>query len=284
MSCFQGVDDRRSWWSKKAIDAFLGSPFRFHDFMSLRRFEEIMSCLRYASKQEPEFTDRFFEVRELSDSWNANMSDVFMPSWINCLDESMMVWLNEYTAPGFMVVPRKPHPFGNEWHSICCVVSGIMWCVELVEGDDHPREMGKPEYQELGGATVGLMLRMTRSIWHTGMCVVMDSGFCVLKGILEIAKKGVYGAALIKKRRYWPRGVPGDQIIRDFNDKEIGYANAIHRDKESRCGLPHLLFEGCPLCDEDYVHTWDIDTDGKEHKKGIQEVGWDKCNSYISVS
>jgi hypothetical protein len=29
----------------------------------------------------------------------------------------MNTWLNKY-CPGFMVVPRKPHPYGNEYHSI----------------------------------------------------------------------------------------------------------------------------------------------------------------------
>ena len=39
----------------------------------------------------------------------------FLPSWINAIDESMSKWLNEYTCPGFMYIPRKPWKFGNEW-------------------------------------------------------------------------------------------------------------------------------------------------------------------------
>ena len=33
------------------------------------------------------------------------------------IDESMNSWLNKF-CPGFMCVPRKPHPLGKEYHSI----------------------------------------------------------------------------------------------------------------------------------------------------------------------
>ena len=36
-------------------------------------------------------------------------------------------------------------------------------------------------------------------LYMTGMVVILDSGFCVLRGWIEI-----YGSALIKKRRHWP--------------------------------------------------------------------------------
>ena len=59
---------------------------------------------------------------------------------------------------------------------------------------------------------VGLMLRLTIALWSTGKAVITDSGFCVLKGISGIRKRGVYGSALIKNRRYWTRGVYGDAV------------------------------------------------------------------------
>jgi hypothetical protein len=46
--------------------------------------------------------------------------------------------------------------------------------------------------------------------------VVLDSGFCVLKGNAEPKKRGLYAAAgLIKKYRYWLR-FRGDKIQRTF--------------------------------------------------------------------
>ena len=88
----------------------------------------------------------------------------------------------------------------------------ILFFVELVEGRDCPQELGEPKFNNKGGKTIGLMLRMTKPIWNTGRLVILDSGFCVLKGLIELAKQGVYGAALIKKRRYWPKYIDGESI------------------------------------------------------------------------
>jgi hypothetical protein len=38
---------------------------------------------------------------------------------------------------------------------------------------------------------------MTSSIHNTGKVVLMDSGFCVLDGIIELKMVGVYGSSLI---------------------------------------------------------------------------------------
>ena len=56
---------------------------------------------------------------------------------------------------------------------------------------------------------------------------MLDSGFCVLKAIVELKKKGVFAASLIKKRRYWSKIIPGEEIIQHFANKEIGFADAI---------------------------------------------------------
>ena len=62
-----------------------------------------------------------------------------------------------------------------------------MYWIELVEGKDAPPEWGPPAFAG-HGKTVGLMLRMCQSIFSTGKLVVLDSGFCVLKGIIELKK------------------------------------------------------------------------------------------------
>ena len=124
------------------------------------------------------------------DEWNKNMVQQFTPSWVSCLDESMSPLTSKYTCPGWMFVPRKSHPFGNECHSVCCSMSGIMWGMELVEGKDAPRavEHPKPKHNILGN-TVGLLLRILEPIFGRGSLVLLDSGFCVLKGIVELKKR-----------------------------------------------------------------------------------------------
>uniref|UniRef100_A0A7S4I054 PiggyBac transposable element-derived protein domain-containing protein n=1 Tax=Odontella aurita TaxID=265563 RepID=A0A7S4I054_9STRA len=151
----------------------------------------------------------------MAKEFNTKSMAVFLLSWLYCLDESMMVWLNNFTAPGCMVVPRKPHPFGNECHSICYCLCGIMSCLELVEVKYRPVALRPLDHSKFG-KTVGLMLQMTELICHNVFCFVMDSGFCVMQGIMEMAKVGMYGAALMNKRRYWTIGVPGNKISASF--------------------------------------------------------------------
>ena len=119
-----------------------------------------------------------------------------------------------------MFVPREPWPFGNEYHTVCCSLSGILWQMELVEGKDSPSEI-IPKYNNQG-KTVGLLLRVLEPIFTRGNVVILDSGFCVLKGIVELKKRVVYASALIEKRKYWPKYIKGDAIRDHFKDKYVG--------------------------------------------------------------
>ena len=76
-----------------------------------------------------------------------------------------------------------------------------MWVIDLMEGKGCPCQMGQQTYDDLG-VTVGLLLWLLAPIFFKGFIVILDSGFCVLKGIIELCKKGVFPSALIKKRRY----------------------------------------------------------------------------------
>ena len=226
LMCTTHFDSRRDFWSSAPPDDFSGMRLRLGGYMSGNRFNDLCQCLFLTNHAPPSYKDPFWEVRQFMKAWNDNMSKNFMPGWVNCLDESISKWLGQYTCPGFMCIPRKPWPFGNEYHTICCGISGILYAAELVEGKDEPRDRPPKEFSELG-KTVGLLLRLTRSIWHTSRLVILDSGFCVLKGIVELRKKGVFASALIKKRRYWPKFIPGDDFIAHFEVKEVGEADAI---------------------------------------------------------
>ena len=66
------------------------------------------------------------------------------------LDKSMSIWHSMDTCPGWVFCPCKPHPFGNEYHSMCCGKSGVMLNVEMVEGKDCPREVGQSKIEDRG--------------------------------------------------------------------------------------------------------------------------------------
>ena len=51
----------------------------------------------------------------------------------------------------------------------------------------------------------------------------------MLKGIVELRKRGAFAAALIKKCRYWPTKVPDDAMQRHFDEEgvKVGDTDAI---------------------------------------------------------
>ena len=83
--------------------------------------------------------------------------------------------------------------------------------VNIVKGEDIPAQLVPKLHSELG-RIVGVMLFMCKPLFSTFKSVAMDSGLCVSNGIFALAVKGVYASALVKKRRYWPKGVSRDLI------------------------------------------------------------------------
>ena len=106
---------------------FRGAPLRFFDFMSRNRFNTILQSLAYTNKNPPAKEDYFWEVQKIINAWNKNMTDTSSASWWNSrLDKSMSKWMQRYMCPGFIFCPKKPWPFGNDYHTIVCGESGIL--------------------------------------------------------------------------------------------------------------------------------------------------------------
>ena len=82
-----------------------------------------------------------------------------------------------------------------------CIVRNLVF-LELVEGKAHPRQAGTLEFEELVGKTVGLLVRTMKSYFATVGYAIIDSCFCVLKGLTQLNKKGIFACAITKKRRY----------------------------------------------------------------------------------
>jgi len=164
------------------------------------RFDQTMVCLTITWQTLSPLThmiDKFWEVRELIHTWNTNMYKHHIPSWICCLDESVSIWNNRWTCPGWIFIPCKPHPFGNEYHTIADGLANILFWVEIVEGKDSPNI---PVKFNAKGKTVGLLLCLIRGIWQSGgRVVILDSGFCVLQGIVDLMKKAVFSSALSRR-------------------------------------------------------------------------------------
>ena len=63
----------------------------------------------------------------------------------------------------------------------------------------------------------------------TGRYVILDSGFYVLKGLIQLRKKGILPCAIIKKRRYWPFMVTGKYKEDHFGRVEVGETYSLQR-------------------------------------------------------
>ena len=53
-----------------------------------------------------------------------------------------------------------------------------------------------------------LLFHMMKIYFDTGRYLILYSGFCVLKGLIQLRERGVFACYIIKKRRYWPVMVP----------------------------------------------------------------------------
>ena len=70
-------------------------------------------------------------------------------------------------------------------------------------------------------------MRTMKSYVATVRYVILDSGFCVLKGLIGLRKKGEFACAFIKKRRYWTYMVPVKETEDHFWEVEVGETDTI---------------------------------------------------------
>lgn len=212
---FFSLRERTKYWNP----SFVG------DIMSRNRFEEINQHFSLRADDPPStYRDKFWWIRELIVEWNRNMIDKFSPSWIVCVDESMVVFLNPY-APGWVTVKRKPHPMGNEYHTAACADTKILYCVEIVEGKDQPTE-GPHSSKEFEGQmdsnVAALVARMCKCIQGSARVVVLDSGFGYVPTVVELLKMGLYSTCVVKKKKGWPKYTHCDEVLSEIHGKDVG--------------------------------------------------------------
>ena len=88
---------------------------------------------------------------------------------------------------------------------------------------------------------------MCKILYGTMKAVVMKSGFCVSKDIVEFEQKGSYGASLINKRNYYPKCVHDAAIDTNFEDKDVNYCEILE------ASIDGLLFQVISMKEPKYV-------------------------------
>ena len=116
--------------------------------------------------------------------------------------------------------------------------------------------------------------------FQTGKVFVLDSGFCVLDALVQLKQCGIFTHALIKKRRYWLKYIPGDSIIQEFADKEVGFSNT---KKGVLNGVPFHLYV---IKEPDYtmliMSTYGMNaTVGEEKKRHYNKDGQKNVTMFV---
>lgn len=86
----------------------------------------------------------------------------------------------------------------NEYRTILCASTGILFDYKIVEGSVHPLQLGKVEFEEENDKTGGLLLCLAKTIHHTTKYVDLDSVLLGLLHLLSLKKVGVFAYSFIK--------------------------------------------------------------------------------------
>ena len=71
-------------------------------------------------------------------------------------------------------------------------MSGILFIAELVEVKEYTHQAIPLEFEYLGRQTVELLLHIMKRYFSTGRYVIIDSGFCILKGLIQLINKDIF--------------------------------------------------------------------------------------------
>jgi Transposase IS4 len=99
-------NSRSFFFEQTEPSAWEGAPFRLNEYMSKKKFDDIVNSLRFTNLDPPDYRDKFHQARQMIAMWNQHTMDMFVAAWVSCLDELMSVWTSKWTCPGFMFVPR----------------------------------------------------------------------------------------------------------------------------------------------------------------------------------
>ena len=94
--------------------------------------------------------------------------------------------------------------------------------------------------------TAGISITTKFVSWTIQLFIILESGFAVLQGVLEMEQvRRVYGQSLVKNRgRYWPKGVPGDMIDAYFKESPLITAKPLRKHWTNI----HFLFIAPKVC------------------------------------
>lgn len=169
---------------------------------------------------------------------NLHMATCFHSSWVIFLDESMSICIiSGHVQDGFSVHASFIHLSMNI--TLLAVVR-LVSCFLLNFLREKIILEGAVQWNSHNLARqLDYFCICSISYFQTGTYVVLDSGFCVLEAFIELKHHGLFGCALIKKCKFWPTHIPGEEIENHMKNKGIGETDAI---QETFNGITYNLW------------------------------------------
>ena len=125
-----------------------------------------------------------------------------------------------HAQDGYSVLGNPIHSvMSGTLHDVYCTAY-FCCCFGIRQGPSTPSWstwFWKPQREDCG-----IIFAYDEKLFFTGGYVILDCGFCVLKGFIELRNKGVFAYDAIKKRRYWTSIVTGKDTKDHFLEVEVG--------------------------------------------------------------
>ena len=181
---------------------------------------------------------------DITNVWNNNMNMSFVVSY---LDESSM--LPRTKAYDDMYVQKNPCLLCNDYHSICCCISGLMYANHWA-GYNRPRETFVDDTKIAQWSP--LLLYLCKSIFHIVMVLIFDCYFCIfIANIVLICVCLCFKIHFFKKKRgHWTKYVDWANSNSHFTKKDIGDSGVLHG------RMDNILFNILGMKEPDYVSSW----------------------------
>jgi hypothetical protein len=177
--------ERRNYWAKNVYSGvFEGPQFGEKFGISVKRFEDILRCLRFAPSPS---SDPWSQVRAFVDAFNLSRTKTVDPSYLLCVDKRMSAyrtkkgpWL-EGGMPHVTKIPRKPKGVGTEFKDCSDATTCITLQLEIQEGKVI---MASKKFTSGNNAGTALVLRLAQHqsncLWR--LCLCLCGHCCCVQG------------------------------------------------------------------------------------------------------
>ncbi len=150
----------------------------------------------------PTYHNHFWKFHEMVKMWNEDMAAFFSLGWCGWMKACPSGTSDGIPPSGCFVLKTSFW----QWISYCMLL--IVWG-SIFYGGGRGKGWASWTWNlrvfvKSRGKFGGLSLHMLKPIFYYGCYVFLDSGFCVLKTLIALKKKGVFATSLIINANFGP--------------------------------------------------------------------------------